>query len=335
MTLLEVIMALGLFIVVTMIVVSIIETTFKAQRQAELKYDIQTFLIRLTQELDCDKTLKVGEVGALYDHAASVFPTNASCGFLTLRDSRGDALLEPNPSAQDLFVGAGAISKNWWGRAECDESQRSITLSIALRKRGTWNEFGKNPLREPKDENDYQYYMSWSNAINPVFGGQSRPKLCEKYFSNTTLKRQSCTAGQYGTGYNSQDLRCAPLPSAQPAPTGECGTGEIMISYNMRTNTPNCRAITTADLDAASSIPDWVRSQLVPQCYDGQMYLADGTSANTMTCGAAFPGMRCYNTVSGDYFPGSSSFCSGISGYSGSSLSVFDFRQINYMSSSQ
>ena len=334
MTLLEVIMAIGLFVVVTAIVVSIIETTFKAQRQAELKYDIQTFLIRLTQDLDCDKTLKVGEPGALYDHDAGVFPTNATCGFLTLRDSRGDPILEPNPGAQDLFVGAGAISKNWWGRAECDESQRSVTLSIALRKRGTWNEFGKNPLREPKDENDTQYYMSWTNPMNPVFGGQSRPKLCEKYFTTATLKRQSCASGQYGTGYNSQDLRCAPLPSAPPSPAAECGTGQIMISFNMRTNTPTCRAIATSDLDANGSIATWIQSQLVPQCYSGQMFLADGTNANTMICGAAFPALRCFNATSSDYFPGSSAVCSGVSGYSGTSASVFDFRQIQYMSNS-
>ena len=334
MTLLEVIMAIGLFAAVTAIVVSIIETTFKAQRQAELKYDIQTFLIRLTQDLDCDKTFMVGDTGALYNKATNTYPTNATCGYLTLLDSRGDPILAPNPSAQGLFVGAGAISKNWWGRAECDESQRSIKLAIALRKRGTWTEFGTNPLREPKDQYDTQHYMSWTNSINPVFGGASRPKLCEKYFSNATLKNQACASGSYATGYNSENLRCAPLPSAPPSPTGECGTGQIMISFNMRTNTASCRALTTSDFDANSAIAMWVQSQITPQCYSGEMYLADGTSSNKMTCGGAFSAVRCFNSASADYFPGSSTTCSGLSGYSGTSASIFDFRQIQYMSNS-
>ena len=54
-------MALGIFAAVTVIIASIMETTFKAQRQAELKSDLQSFFMRLNQEIDCEKTFKVGD----------------------------------------------------------------------------------------------------------------------------------------------------------------------------------------------------------------------------------------------------------------------------------
>ena len=334
MTLIEVIMAVAIFSGVSVLIGSIMVTTFKAQRQAELKYDLQTFLLRLNQEIDCDKTFNVGEVSALYNFEDGTFPSNATCGYLTLKNKNGDVLLAPNPSAMDNFVGSGAISKNWWAMAECDEAQRSVTLKVALRQRGSWTEFGKNPLREPKDATDTQHYMTWSNAINPIFGGPGRPKLCEHYFANTSLQRQSCPAGQYATGYNSNDFRCAPLLAALPSPAGECGTGQVMTSFNMRTNTPVCHTLTTADLDANANLASWIRGQLVPQCYNGQFFMADGTTANTVTCGAAFSAIQCNNSSTSDYFPGSSTACNSMSGYLGSAGSLFDFRQIQYMSNS-
>ncbi len=334
-TLVEVLMALAIFSAVSVVIASIMQTTFKSQRQAELKYDLQTFLIRLNQEMDCDKSLKVGESGALYNFSVGTFPTNATCGYLTLKNTNGDILLTPNPSAQSLFVGAGAISKNWWARAECDETQRSVTIKIAMRKRGTWTEFGQNPLREPKDASDTQHYMSWTNTLNPIYGGNGRPKLCEKYFSNTSLKRQACTSKQYATGFNSEDFRCLPLPTALPSTSaGECGVGQIMTNFNMRNNTPVCKTITTADLNANTDLPIWVRGQVVPQCYSGEIYLADATTSNTITCGSAPSAIRCNNSSTQDYFPGSSTTCSSISGYTGTSGGLFDFRQIQYMGNS-
>ena len=333
-TLVEIIMALGIFAAVTVIIASIMETTFKAQRQAELKSDLQSFFMRLNQEIDCEKTFKVGEASPLYNHATATFPTNATCGYLTLKDSRGDVIHAPNPSALSQFVGAGAISKNWWARVGCDETQRSITISVALRKRGNWTEFGKNPLRDPKDASDTQHFMNWTNSINPVYGGASRPKLCERYFTNTENKRQNCTTGQFATGYNSEDFRCAPLPTPLAGTAGECGVGEIMTSFNLRTNTPVCQSLTTADLDANPSLGPWIRGQLVPQCYNGQFFLADGTSSNVITCGEAFQAIRCNHGTTLDYFPGSSTACNGMSGYTGTSGSIFDFRQMSYMSNS-
>ncbi len=334
MTLVEVIMAVAIFSGISVVIGSIMVTTFKSQRQAEMKYDLQTFLLRLNQELDCDKTFNVGEVSALYNFQDGTFPTNATCGYLTLKNKNNDSLLAPNPSAMDNFVGAGAISKNWWAMAECDETQRSITLRVALRQRGSWTEFGKNPLRDPKDSSDTQHYMTWTNAINPVFGGTGRPKLCENYFANTTLKRQTCAAGQYATGYSSNDFRCAPLPAPLPSPAGECGTGQVMTSFNMRTNTPVCHTLTTADLDANANLAVWIRGQVVPQCYNGQFFLADGTTPYTVTCGAAHSAIRCFNGSTSDYFSGSSTACNSISGYVGDGSSLFDFRQIQYMSNS-
>lgn len=327
MSLIEIVIALGIFAVVSYIITGILDSTFRTQRQAELKYDLQTFIMRTVQDVDCDKTFKVGEVGALYDKATNTFPTNSTCGALTLKTSSGNTILAPDTSAQSLFVGAGPISKNWWAKAECDESQRSITLKVALRKQGSWTQFGKNPLRDPKDSADTQHFMGWGNTINPIIGGTQKIKLCEKYFSNTTPQNSACDSSKFATGYNSNNLRCNLLP-AQPSPNpADCGTGKIMVSFNMMTNTPVCKDLTTADLDSTTLI-SWMKSQIIPSCFSGQLFTA--ASSNSMTCTNTAQTKHCASTITSDYLPAfTASNCGLIPGYYNVPGGLFDHRTID------
>lgn len=322
MTLIEVIMALGIFSAASVIIASIMENTFKAQRQAELKYDLQMFMLRLNQDVDCAKTLE-----AFYNPTSNVWPTNVTCGNLTLKDSDGDNILVPTGSGQ--FAGAGSISRSWWAKASCDETQRSISVSVALRKRGSWTEFGKNPLRDPKDATDTQHLMSWSNSINPVIGGTGKVKLCEKYFNNTAARNRTCTSGQYGTGFNSNDLRCSALPAYNAA--NDCTTGQVMVGFNLRSNRPVCRGLTTSDLGANPSLASWIQGQVIPSCSSGQIYVADAIGgANTMMCVTATRSRICSNGT--DSFPASAmSSCNDVAStpaYGGSGGVNFDFRNL-------
>ncbi|MEY4631474.1 MAG: hypothetical protein RIQ81_1594 [Pseudomonadota bacterium] len=310
-------MALAIFSAVTVVVSSIMETTFKAQKQAELKYDLQMFMLRLNQDVDCAKTL-----AAYYNPSANVWPTNVTCGALTLKDSDGENILVPTGSG--VFTGAGPISRSWWGKATCDESQRSILVSVALRKRGSWTEFGKNPLRDPKDASDTQHYMTWTNKINPVIGGTGQVKLCEKYFNNTASQNTTCSPGQYATGYSSKDLRCAYLPDPL---NNDCGTGKVMVNFSQKSNTPVCRQLTTGDLDANPSLAEWIRGQLIPTCYTGQIYVANAMAGgNTMMCAGTARSVICGNGT--DTFPASATTSCSLLGYTGSPSVNFDFRNL-------
>jgi hypothetical protein len=326
MTLIEVITALAIFSAVSVIVASIMDSTFKAQRQAELKYELQMFMLRLNQDVDCAKTLE-----AFYNPSASVWPTNLSCGNLALKDEDGDNIIAPTGSNQ--FAGAGPFSRNWWARANCDETQRSITVSVALRKRGSWTEFGKNPLREPKDAADTQHLMSWSNSINPVIGGTGKVKLCEKYFNNAAASNQTCTAGQFGSGFSSNDLRCAALPAYNSA--NDCATGQIMVGFNLRSNRPVCRTMTTGDLNANPSLASWIRGQVIPTCSSGQIFAVDALGGpNTMMCLTTYLANKCDNAT--DTFPANlAAQCTmvpSVPSYGASGN--FDFRNLPGMASS-
>lgn len=324
MTLIEIIVAVGIFAVVSYIITSLLDSTLRTQRQAELKYDLQTFVMRTIQDIDCAKTLKVGETGALYNKAAGVYPTNSTCGSLTLRTSSGNVILAPDSDAENLFVGAGPISNNWWAKAECDESLRSITVKVALKKKGSWTEFGKNPLRDTTDSNSAsQHYMHWGNSINPIVGGAQKIKLCEQYFENSESENSSCNTSNFGIGYNSKNLRCGPLPS-QPTIMPQCGIGSVMVNFNMMTNTPVCRFLTTADLDSTDLINS-MKSKVIPSCYDKQIYVA--ATSNTAACTNSAQTSRCSSGFTNDYFPAfSAGNCSAISGYSSGSGGLFDIR---------
>ncbi len=302
-TLVEVLVAIGLATTVTLIVAQILVNTIKFQKRTDLRNDLQAFSARLTKDLDCGKTF-----------ASIPNPTDADCQYLTLKSSSGANILAPDAAAQGVFVGSGAITKNWWAMARCDATERSIVVYVAMKDPGSWS-YGKDPIRASNDASDVLQLQHWTTAPSPLFGGTGKAKLCESYFSGSTAVRDCSQSpnSQYVTGLASGDsVTCAPLPT--PDVTQNCGTGKVAYGYDMQTNKPKCRNLTTTDLSAISGIQTWLKGQVIPNCSASQVYVADTSSPNTMKCASTYKARRCYNTTTSDYFPSLSNSCTGAPG---------------------
>lgn len=303
-TLVEVLVAIGLATTVTLIVAQILVNTLKVQKRTDLRTDLQAFATRINNDLDCGKTF-----------ASIPNPTDANCQYLTLKSSSGQNILAPDPTATGtVFAGSGAITKNWWAMARCDESRQSIVIYVAMKEPGTWN-YGKDPVKANNDPSDVIQLQHWNAAPSPIYGGVGKPKLCESYFGSTAATRNCPTSPsqQYVTGLASGDsVNCAPLPT--PDITQYCATGQIAYGFDMQTNRPKCRSMNTNDLAAISGIQTWLKQQVIPNCSASQVYVADTTSPNTMKCATTYKAMRCNNGT--DYFPATSNACNGTAGYS-------------------
>ncbi|MEY4631473.1 MAG: hypothetical protein RIQ81_1593 [Pseudomonadota bacterium] len=314
-TLVEVLVAIGLATTVTLIVAQILVNTLKVQKRADLRTDLQAFVTRINNDLDCGKTF-----AGITDPNN---PTDANCAYLTLKSSSGQNILAPDPSAAGtVFAGSGAITKNWWGMARCDESKQSIVIYVAMKEPGTWN-YGKDPVKANNDPSDVIQLQHWNTAPSPIFGGTGKPKLCESYFGSTAGVRNCPSAPyqQYVTGLASGDsVTCAPLPTQNPSV--QCPSGQVAVNYDMKTNKPKCRSLDTNDLSSIAGIQSWLKQQVIPNCSDSQVYAADTSSPNTMKCVTTYKAKRCTN--GSDYFPATSDSCNGMAGYSPDG-GLFDF----------
>ena len=300
MSLVEVLVAIGLATTVTLIVAQILVNTAKFQKRTDLRTDLQAFTQRLSKDLDCGKTF-----------ATIPDPTDANCQYLTLKSSSGADILTPDPAAEGVFVGAGPITKNWWGMARCDAAQRSIVIYVAMKDAGSWG-YGKDPVRASNDASDVLQLQHWTAPPSPLFGATGKAKLCESYFSGSTSVRDcsQSPSAQYVTGMASGDsVTCAPL--ATPDVAQNCGSGKVAYGFDMQTNKPKCRSLTTTDLSAISGIQTWLKQQVVPTCSDSQVYVADTASPNTMKCASTYKARRCYNNTTKDYFPSMTNSCDG------------------------
>lgn len=299
-TLVEVLVAIGLATTVTLIVAQILTNTMKVQKRTDLRNDLQAFVGRLNKDLDCGKTF-----------ASIAAPTDANCQYLTLKSSSGQTILAPDSSAQGVFLGSGQITKNWWGMARCDATKRSIVIYVAMKDPGSWG-YGKDPVRANNDAFDVVQLQHWGAPPSPLFGGVGKGKLCESYFSGSTSVRDCSQSpnAQYVTGLASGDsVTCAPMPTNDL--TQNCGTGKIAYGFDMQTNKPKCRSLTTTDLAAVSGIQTWLKQQVVPGCSASQVYVADSGNPNTMKCASTYKARRCYNSSTKDYFPSMADSCTG------------------------
>ncbi|NDE15041.1 type II secretion system protein [bacterium] len=302
-TLVEVLVAIGLATTVTLIVAQILVNTIKVQKRSDLRNDLQAFVTRINNDVDCGKTF-----------ASISSPTDANCQYLTLKSSSGEAILTPDASAQGVFTGSGPITKNWWGMARCDETQRSIVIYVAMKDPGSWA-YGKDPVKANNDDTDVLQLQHWTAAPSPLFGGTGKPKLCESYFAGSTAVRDCSQSPytQYVTGLASGDsVTCAPMPT--PNVADNCATGKVAYGFDMQTNKPKCRNLTTTDLSAISGIQTWLRQQVIPSCTASQVYVADSSSPNTMKCASTYKARRCYNSSTKDYQPSMSDSCGGAPG---------------------